>query len=261
MTLMTASFGSSADRRRRVPRTGRAARTVALAVAALVLAGCSGASGDSGGGGTAKTPKSRPDEGMRTTIKTALTQAGRTTEADIVTRGGTRLTPVQAPFLKTWKIIQVDYRQGAHPVMFHVAVGGSQAQLLTGTPEAFGRVTAADGTQVTDAASAAQVGRTFLETTRPPGKLTYVVGNVNEIKFRPGISGSAAQRRDEIVAKYGTVVRPLTAGAPKGAVFTVTAFVVQDRELQERSLLVNRQGSVTEQSRTLVPDLPTPYVL
>jgi hypothetical protein len=244
-----------------VPRAGRAvAMAVTAAVAALALTGCAGASGDSGDD-AANTPKSRPDEAMRNTIKTALTQAGRTTEADIVTRGGARLTPVRAPFLGSWKIIQVDYRQGPHPVMFHVAVGGSQAQLLTGTPEAFGRVTAAAGTQVTDAASAAQVGRTFLETTRPAGKLTYVIDSVNEIKFRPGISGSAAQRRDEILAKYRTVVRPLSAAPPKGGAFTMTAFVVQDRELQERSLVVNRQGSVTERSRTLVPDLPIPYVL
>jgi hypothetical protein len=197
---------------------------------------------------------------MRNTIKTALTQAGRTTEADIVTRGGARLTPLQAPFLETWKIIQVDYRQGPHPVRFHVAVGGSQAQLLTGTPEAFDTVTAAAGTRVTDAASAVQLGRTYLETTRPQGKLTYVVSSADEIKFRPGITGTAAGRRDQILAKYRNVITAPAVTA-EGAGFAVVAYLVQDRALQRRDLTITEQGAVKDKSTTLVPDLPVPYTL
>jgi hypothetical protein len=232
-------------------------RVVAAAVAALVLAGCTGTSGD----GAAQTPKTRPDEGMRNTIKTALTQAGRASEADVVTRGGARLTPLPTPFLRSWRIIQVDYRQGPHPVMFHVAVGAGRAYLLTGNPAAFQQVTAADGTRVTDAASAVRLVRTYLETTRPAGRLTYVVDSVDQIRFRPGLTGTAAQRRAEIVARFRSVVWPLSAGPPKGGSYTMTAFVVQDQELQQRSLVVSGQGVVTERSRTLVDDLPVPYTL
>jgi hypothetical protein len=231
---------------------------VATVVAALVLAGCSGASGAGEGGD--RTPRARPDEGMRNTISTALTQAGRTTEADIVTRGGARLTTLQTPFLGSWRIVQVDYRQGAHPVMFHVAVGDGRAHLLTGTPEAFGTVTTAAGTRVTDAASAVQLGRTYLETTRPPGKLTYVLDSVDEIKFRPNITGSAAQKRDQILAKYRPVIAAPDVTA-EGAGFTVVAYVVQDRALQSRELTITEQGAVEDETTTLVPDLPVPYTL
>jgi hypothetical protein len=99
-----------------------------------------------------------------------------------------------------------------------------------------------------------------VETTRPAGRLTYVIGNVNEIKFRPGITGSAAQLRDEIVAKYRSMINPPTATAT-GDGFTVVAYVVQDRPLQRRDLTVGARGTVTDKSTTLVPDLPTPYVL
>lgn len=254
MTLMTASSGSSADPR----RAARVARVAVAAVAALVLAGCSGSSG-AGEGGT-QTPRVRPDEGMRNTIKTALTQAGRTTEADIVTRGGTRLTTLRTPFLGAWRIVQVDYRQGAHPVMFHVAVGDGRAHLLTGTPEAFGTATTAAGTRVTDAASAVQLGRTYLETTRPPGKLTYVLDSADGIKFRPGITGSAAQKRDQILARYRSVIAAPAVTA-EGAGFTVVAYVVQDRALQRRELTIAEQGTVKDKTTTLVPDLPVPYTL
>jgi hypothetical protein len=250
---MTVFFGSSADRGRPLG----VVRGLAVVVAALVLAGCSGASGETS---KTPTPKARVDEGMRNTIKAALTQAGRTFEAGIVSRGGARLTQLNTPFLKSWKIIQVDYRQDPHPTMFHVAVGGSQAHLLTGTPAAFSTVTKADGTHVADPATAAQLGKIYIETTRPAGKLTYLVDSVDAIRFRPGITGTAAARRDEIVKKYQHVVTSPVATA-KGTGFTVIAYVVRDRALQKRDLTVTAQGSVEEKIKTLVLDLPVPYTL
>lgn len=70
-------------------------------------------------------------------MSAALSKAGRQYEAGIVTQGGSKLTVLPAPFLKNWKVVQVDYRQGARPVLFHVAVQGPYAYLLTGLPSEF----------------------------------------------------------------------------------------------------------------------------
>ena len=254
---MTVCSGSSADRSRR-PWPVRAAAALALVVAALASAGCLGASGDS----ASNTPKptARADEAMRNTIKAALGRTGHPAEADMVTRGGARLTPLSTPFLSDWKIIQVDYRQGPHPERFHVAVGGTDARLLTGDPKTFNQVTAADPAKVTDAGGATALARTYLETTRPARRLTYVVSSVDEIKFRPNITGADAERRDRIVARYRPVVAAPAATAEDGS-YAVVAYVVQDQALQRRDLGVSADGEVREKIKTLAPDLPVPYVV
>ncbi|WP_433327538.1 hypothetical protein [Spirillospora sp. CA-294931] len=246
---MTVSSGSSADRRAR-------RLAVAVTAAGLLAAGCSG----SQEADVSKSPKSRPDEQVRTGLSSALTRLGRTGEARIVTAGGSRLTPMAAPFLKSWRVYQVDYRQSSRPVMFHVALGGSQAYLLTGDPAAFGKMTKADGSSVGEATTAAAVATLYVQTTRPSGKLSYVVNGVDQIKFRPNISGSAAARRDQIVSEYRPVIKP-PAAVPKGRDFAVTVHVVRDRELIRRDLTISPRGDVEDKPKTVVSDLPVPYVL
>jgi hypothetical protein len=228
-----------------------------VVVALLGAAGC--ASGDSAGGSSA-TPNRRPDEQVRQAIAAALAQQGRREEASIVTRGGTRLTPLPAPFLRSWRVYQVDYRQGAHPVRLHVASGGARALLLTGDPKAFTTMTEADGTTVADPAAATAVARLYLDSTRPRGKLTYIVGSVDEIRFRPNITGDAARRRDRVIARYRPDIAAPAAVA-KGTGFAVTAYVVRDQALERRELTVAKDGRTREKVVTLVKDLPVPYTV
>lgn len=253
MTHMTVSCGSSADR----CRSRRVAMGVALALVALLLTGCASASGTDDG-----TPErnTRPDEGTRQTISEGLLKSGKNEEARIVKLGGSRLTLVETPFLRNWKIYRVVYRQSSHPVLLHVATGHGRVELLTGAPKAFARVTAADGGTVEDAAAAAALARVYIETTRPGGILTYVVGRVEDIKFRPGITGDAARHRDEIVAEYRPRIKAPAAVAD-GKGFTATVYVVKDKALQRHDIKVSAKGTVEDDVKTLVPDLPVPYTL
>ncbi|WP_067824726.1 hypothetical protein [Actinomadura kijaniata] len=254
MRTRSASCGSSAER----PRNRL--RRLPAVLAAVVLLGVAGCQGGTTEGKTPVKPTPRPDEAVRTSIAAGLGQAGDAEQAAVVTRGGSQLTPVPAPFLKTWKIFQVDYRQGAHPVRFFVASSGSKATLLTGRPKAFTSVTAEDGANVADPATAATLARLYVETTRPAEKLTYVVGSVDEIQFRPGLSGDDAARKDAIVKRYRPVVKA-PEGAAQGDGFAVTVFVVKDSELQRRAFTVSKRGAVTEKTTTLVKDLPVPMAL
>ncbi|MGP4023816.1 hypothetical protein [Actinomadura sp. 3N407] len=228
---------------------------VALALVALLLTGCASASGTGG-----SERNTRPDEGIRQTISEGLLKSGKREEARIVKLGGSRLTQVQTPFLRTWKIYRVEYRQSPHPVLLHVATGHGQVELLTGTPKAFGKVTAADGGTVEDAAAAAALARAYIETTRPGGILTYVIGRVEDIKFRPGITGDDARHRDEILAKYRPRIKaPAAVADEKG--FTATVYVVKDEALQRHDIKVSAKGTIEDDVKTLVPDLPVPYTL
>ncbi|MEU5880332.1 hypothetical protein [Spirillospora sp. NPDC047279] len=229
----------------------------ALVAAAFLLAGCSGGSPEAD---VPKTPSSRPDEPVRTAVSAGLARDGRASEAKVVTAGGSRLTPLPAPFLNDWRVLRVDYRQGSHPVMFHVALHGAETVLLTGDAEAFDKVVKAAGVKVGDAATATQVAGLYLQTVRPGGTGSYQVDGVDQIKFRPGITGETAARRDAIVGEYRSVIKPPAAVA-KGGGFTAAAYVVKGRELQRRDLTIRADGTVTDRPRTLVSDLPVAYVL
>ncbi|MFG2085545.1 MULTISPECIES: hypothetical protein [unclassified Spirillospora] len=229
---------------------------VALALVALLLTGCASASGTGG------TPErnTRPDEGTRQTISEGLLKSGKREEARIVKLGGSRLSRVEAPFLGNWKIYRVVYRQSSHPVLLHVATAHGQVELLTGSPKAFGKVMAADGGTVEDAAAAAALARVYVETTRPSGILTYVVGRVEDIKFRPGITGDDARQRDAIVAEYRPRIKAPTAVAG-GKGFTATVYSVKGEALQRHVIKISPNGAVEDDVKTLVPDLPVPYTL
>ncbi|RAY14437.1 hypothetical protein DPM19_15890 [Actinomadura craniellae] len=200
------------------------------------------------------------DEKTRDSLSAALNRAGRSAEAGLVKEDGTRLTTLPAPFLRTWRIIEVSNRQNAHPVLFYVGAGAGQAYLLTGDPAAFGKVTTADGSRVADTATAERLARLYLETTRDTGRLTYVVGGVNEIRFRPGITGEDAERRNAVIARYRPTIAPPQARAADGG-FTVTAYTVREQELRRHTLTVTAAGAVRDKAETLVDDLPVPYTL
>jgi hypothetical protein len=193
-------------------------------------------------------------------ISTGLRAAGRTFEAETVARGESRLTLVPAPFLKSWRIIQVEHIQGPHPVLFHVAQSRSVVHLLTGDPAAFSKVGTADAGTVSDLQTAVELAKVFLTTTRPAGGLTYLVRSVNEIRWTGNLRAAEARHRARVIRWYGQVIKPLTA-TPSGDHFYVVAYVVQNQQLQRRTLIVNANGAAKEQVETLVPDLPTPSVV
>ena len=197
---------------------------------------------------------------MHATLSTALLRAGHPAEADVVGRDASRLTRLEASFLTDWQIVQVDHTAPPHPVRFHLAVSGPQVHLLTGDPAAFNRMTAADRTEIGSTEDAVQLARTFLETTRPAGRLTYLIGSVDDIRFRPGLPAAESRRRDQIVARYRPVIAPPQATAVSDG-FAVTAYVVRDSDLQRHALAVAADGQVRDEVESLVPDLPTPYVI
>jgi hypothetical protein len=234
-------------------------------IVALVLL-TTGCTATGGGAGTGATAGSRPSPtkaaapGAREAIGAGLARNGYTFEAGLVRRKQTRLRSLGTPFLTRGQIVQVDDLQPPHPLRFYVGLVGEQAFLLTGDPGAFNRLVGAAGARITDPDAAAQLTRTYLETTRDTAKLGYVVGNVRQIIFRPRLTGRDAARRDQIVARYRSAIAPPRA-TPAGGGFRVVAYAVKDRELQRHTLTVATDGSLQGQATVLVDDLPAPYTL
>lgn len=218
----------------------------AAGAAALTLTAC----GSSGTGDA-------PDDDVGRTISTAMRQQGHDAEASVASEDTARFTRVPAGFLGRWRIYQVD-GGGPHAVQFSVGVGADQVVLLTGNGPAFGLMAQAAGTRITAPAQAVALARVYLRTTRPTDVLSYTVGNAGQIHFRPNLTGADAARRDAIVRRYRSVIAAPSARTASGG-FTVTAYTVRDRALQRRTLNVSRTGTVKDDAKTLVDDLPVPY--
>jgi hypothetical protein len=226
----------------------------ALMFAVFAVFGCAPAQqGDLPG-----TAPHRDRESMRTVILAELTRSGHTTEANLVkNRGAGRLTRVPTSFLRSWQIVRLEYFRLSNPVTFYMAVGDSQARLLTENPAGFNQATAAAGTRLDDNKTAAELARIYLETTRTLIKRSYVIDRADSIRFLPEPSKEEKRRRNQIVKEYRNVIRP--PQVTRSEIFTVTAYVVRDRELQRRTLNISRSGMVLESTQVLATDLPVPH--
>lgn len=224
--------------------------TAVFGIAALALTGCGSASDTAGEGSGGK---------LRSTIGAAMRSQGHEAQASLVTDAETRITAVPVGFLRSFRIYQVD-GGGPHEVQFTVGVGPDRVVLLTGNGPAFGQMTEADGTRVTDTAQAVALARTYLRVTRSTAVLSYPVENVDQVRFRPNLSGKAAARRDAIVREYRPVIKPPAARRNDDG-FTVTAFAVRGTALERHRLEIRTGGAVKDHTKTLADDLPVPYTL
>lgn len=223
---------------------------VVLGLAGLALTGC---------GGTTDQPGGDADAKVLSSIAGAMKAQGHDAQAGVARSSGARLTTVPAGFGGRWRVYQVD-GGSPHPAQFTVGVGPDRVVLLTGNPTAFGIVAQAAGTRVTDTARAVALARTYLRVTRPTDVLTYTIEKVGQIRFRPNLTGADAAHRDAIVRKYRDVIAaPHAEKGPGG--FTVTAYTVRDRTLQRRILEIGTTGTVKDEAKTLVDDLPVPYTM
>lgn len=199
------------------------------------------------------------DRDLRARISAALARSGHTLHADLVESDDSTLTAVPTPSLTTWRVMEINAEQGAHPILFHVGVAGRQALLLTGRPAQFDRMVGADDGRVESEAQAARLGRLYVETTRPAGVLTYVITSVDDIEFRPGLARADARYRDRIVERYRSVVAAPVARR-RGDGFSAEVYTMRNSALQRRDLTITSTQSVTESVETLASGLPTPYV-
>lgn len=166
----------------------------------------------------------------------------------------TRVRRVPASFLHNYGIYRLEYR-GRHLAVLHVAYAPERPLYrLTGEPEEFIAAAAADGVQITTPEAAVQYVQVFLEVTRDLRDLTYVVGEVEQLRLQPSLDAAA---RNAVLERYRDVVQPARADGIQSG-FRVTAVVMHQQTLERRTYDVSTNGAIDERSTEVIArDLPT----
>jgi hypothetical protein len=164
-----------------------------------------------------------------------------------------------APFLRRFAIYRVVHWLPNHPVGFYSAwAPGEPAYLLTGEPQNFVAAALADGVSLDDPDAARAYAVAYLETTRRPDELLYVVGSTDEVRFYPELDEAEQERVAAFNADYGAIVEP-PAVRPEDDGWRVTLFAMRQQTLERVSLRVERFGAIELSGEALEGDLPAVF--
>lgn len=167
----------------------------------------------------------------------------------------TTLTRLDTPYLVEWEIYEVSYVGDVAPQSWHVATSEEISILLNGLPDAFDAVLQEDpGPRDTDQAVAA--ARDYLTMTAPSGDDLFVtvLDSTEDIVLWPEFEEEAQQIEDE----FGDEVEPPHGVEDGTGAYTVTAYVQNTLALERRTVTIASDGSVTEESETLVERMTDP---
>ena len=179
--------------------------------------------------------------------------------ADLLTDPMTEITVYDAPFLSRYQIYGVEHFDPYASVFFYVGFAERQrAYILTGTPENYVKMFKADGAVIAAVEPAARYAATYLDVTRSMKKLFYLVRSVDEVKFRPNLSGDEAQARAAFIDQYRPVITPPSATLTSQG-YQVTLYAVREQALERHTLTVKKKGEIQDQLTVLAQSLPLVY--
>ncbi|MFT4286422.1 hypothetical protein [Nocardioides sp.] len=234
-----------------------AASLVATALLALTT-GCG--SGDSEPSASSTTSTTTKETDVRSRLATALATTDPT-RAALLEQSTTSLSPLDAPWLTGWRIIDVNSDTVPHPQRFFVALAeDDRALLLSGAPDAFNEMVADAAVSLDTPEKATAVAETFLDATRSFSTYSYRINSLDEVKWRSGLNESGTKLRDSTVASYGAQVTAPTASAAADG-WTVTAWAVEGTDLVRHALTIASDGAVSDKPVTVVAGLPVPVSL
>ncbi|GAB3761723.1 hypothetical protein [Microlunatus parietis] len=207
----------------------------------------------------ADPPSSPPSSGQEGDMRTRLARALQPVSPDTATlvedAARTTLTEVPAEWLDGWILIDVLHYGAHHPRRVYVALSDTdEVQLLTGRPDGFNAVVR--GTEPSQD-TAADVARTFLDTTRDFRKWSYRVERVEDVTWLPKPTAEQSRARDALIKKLRSKI---TAPRPvaDGDAWSVTLWTVTGTSLVQHELTVRADGTVEDTAVVAEPDLPVP---
>lgn len=142
-----------------------------------------------------------------------------------------------------------------HPMQGFVGVWpDGEVRLLNDDQPAFFDLVAATGADIADPQTALGYVRAFLEVTRGPAVIVREIGDIADLRWRPGSAGEEANR-----ARFeaGPPIEPSLAEGNNGG-FHVELTLVVDQRVQRNLFDVGRDGSIRSDYRVLAADLPLP---
>jgi hypothetical protein len=179
-------------------------------------------------------------------------------DARLVADPATEITPLDASFLRRFRIYRVVHHLPHKPVGFVVGFApGGPAYPLTAEPASFVRMAQEDGVVVDSAQTAERYATVYLEATRPSDGMFYPIRSVDEVRFRPGLSDDEQAAFTEQVREV--ISPPVTT--PQGPDHIVTLYAVRDQAVERHDLRVSPRGDVDDKVTAVAAGLPLIYGL
>lgn len=167
---------------------------------------------------------------------------------------------IECPALSRYRLYMVTVFAPHAPIVHYIAYAeDGPAFVLSEDPDAFAAMAAADGgVEIGSASEAAAYAEVFLVVTRPLSRLSYLVEELADVSFRPGLEPGEAGARKSFEAKYRRVIKP-PSGRKAGAGFAVTAYRVVEQSLERVTVQVTPSGALAFDAEVLEQDLPLVY--
>ncbi len=168
-----------------------------------------------------------------------------------------RWVPLDAPFLDA-VIARLDVFTPARPLWAHYGLTGDVAIRLTGDPQAFDRLVAADPGRIATADDALALVAARIEATRPPATRARLVRAPADVPWMPRLDAVGAARRAEVDRRIAATP-PLVSATAAG--FAVDGWLLDDRCLIWTRFHVDAAGAVRAETGERISGLPLTYAV
>jgi len=169
------------------------------------------------------------------------------------------LTPLEAPTLGGWQVIDVLVRLPLHPQRFYAALcDDGTALVLTASPESFSEMTRSAEVLVDDASGATDLAVLYLDVTRDFDWWSYRIDSVSDIGWV--MTAEAEEQRTTLQNKYASLIHAPRA-EPSAAGWTVTAWTVYGLTLVRHTMSITSAGAVHDSQDVVETNIPVPASL
>ena len=163
---------------------------------------------------------------------------------------------IPTTFFSIGGIYRVSTRPPDRPRTYILGVWGTDGiGVLNNNPEGFFEVAANSGLKLSSGADYVAYVSTFLESTRDYAGGPQILSTIEEAWWLTKLTSDEARRREEIIAKYKTVVEAPRLSRDSDT--TVVVYLIRDRALVRMDAKVEGDGRIKITEKVLESEMPT----
>jgi hypothetical protein len=160
------------------------------------------------------------------------------------------------PFLTDGGIYKVSTRPPDRPRVYNLGVWGTDGiELLNNEPDHFFEVAAEGGLSLRSGDDYVRYVTTYIDVTRDFTGGVQVLNSIEESWWLPSPSPEEARKREEVTAKYRSIVEAPKVSRESDR--TVVVYLIRDRVLIRMHAKVDGDGRIQITEDTLEPKMPT----
>lgn len=163
---------------------------------------------------------------------------------------------IPTPFFPGGGIYRISTRPPERPRTYILGVWGKDGiKVLNGSPEGFFELAANSDLKLTSGADYIAYVTTFFESTRDFKGGIQILKTIEESWWLPTPTPAEMAKREEVIAKYKTVVEAPKLSRESNT--TVVVYVIRDRALVRIDAKVESDGRIQISEKVLEPEMPT----